>query len=357
MNKLIIQNGQEGVHAISDAQHFFLKSFDIITEENGFLSKDLDDGQIKKLREWHDKIRTENESHVLMPTEQDFFRMTLLAVSLWRQKDERGGINYLLGKGAGTEVALLGNAVGRIKFDIKFPYRSHSDFELYGCKGNYPYAFQQALGCQEYYPNTRTKGLFDLPEDLLHRTVEVVDLGRVPVLVPQLELLFLDKYIGKEAIPRAEGCDAELLARQYALDKEKILQYLDSFVIEPGIAGLQKDAKYEYNWQLEMIKRKRIEFKTILITHGLNNDDDTVVRWLNDAMKEYHSLWEPLNSEQIDQAGNVRDQNYLDRLRDRIERDKEIRTAEARDAYSRLAQTLTRMLDGIEQDRGTVESY
>ena len=40
--------------------------------------------------------------------------------------------DYLFGKGVGVELALRGTVVGREKNPIVFPYRSHSDFEIYG---------------------------------------------------------------------------------------------------------------------------------------------------------------------------------------------------------------------------------
>lgn len=234
---------------MTEARDFF-RGFGLPIAPNGLVDATaLHPEHIDRLRKWREVVS--GNMGVEMPTEDEFYRKTLLAVSLWPQKDG-DAINYLIGKGAGVEVALRGNVQGRIKRPFIFPYRQHSDFELYDVKYNagpsgenldntriYPEAFVEVFGGQEYFPPTKTKGLRGLPFDqskkLLDQTYETVDLGGIPVLIPQLELLFLDKYQAQESTPRqVDGkimIDAKLLARQYQLNTDLVHEYLMSYII------------------------------------------------------------------------------------------------------------------------------
>lgn len=69
----------------------------------------------------------------------------------------------------------------------------------------YPHAFKKVLGAQEFFPLTKTKGLKNLPPDLLHTTAEAVNFGGIEIFIPELELLFLDKYFNAEISLRPEG--------------------------------------------------------------------------------------------------------------------------------------------------------
>lgn len=331
------------VEAIKEAQNFF-SSIGLAVESNGFITSAPTQEQITKLQEWQKS--TTGDLGIIMPSEQDFYRKTLLAVSLWRQQ-EGDKTNYLLGKGAGVEVALRGNIQNRTKRPIEFSYRSHSDFELYGVDYNagenganlggkpiYTEAFQEVFGSQEYFPVTKTKGLKNLPPTLLSETAEVIDFGGVPVRVPQLELLFLDKYMAKESTPRVEGHDADLLARQYVLTLPRIHEYLDQLVIEPAVAEIQQRTQRDYQSQLDGIKRNigwvRQEFEE----SGIDPAPQDLVKKLNErtqAMLDIYgsesnvvssgirlNLWETVKPEQIDASGNIIDQDFLQRLQDKV---------------------------------------
>ena len=104
-------------------------------------------------------------------------------------------VYYLFGKGHAVEIALIGDVQDRIAAKRDFPFRTHSDFDLYGVPLDVEYSesFKLVFGAQETYDPTETKGLHNLPPGLLHNTAEKVDLGGLSVLIPQLELLFLDK--------------------------------------------------------------------------------------------------------------------------------------------------------------------
>lgn len=215
---------------VKEAKELF-KDMGILVEEDGTISKDLSIEQMDKLKEWYDNTR---DGTIQMPTEQSFYENVLLATSLFPQ-EENGNINYMFGKGIGIEIALRGKVEGREKNDVDIPYRSHSDFEMYGMDGDYDSQFIEIFGAQERYPTTKTKGLVELPPDLMPSTVEEVELDGVKVLVPQLELLFLDKYLRQESTPREDGLDAVLLAKQYDLDYGLVYKYLLEYSIKPEI--------------------------------------------------------------------------------------------------------------------------
>lgn len=324
--------------AVQEAQTFFL-SLGLVIQPDGLIANNLDQHQLQQLRYWNESTSPEG---ILMPTEQDFYRKTLLAVSLWPQH-ANGNHPYLLGKGVGVEIALRGKISGRIKRPVKFSYRTHSDLELYGIDyptndigenlsgvSPYPPVFKQVFGAQETFPLTRTKGLKNIPPTLLHQTSETVDLGGISVRVPQLELLFLDKFIASESTPRAEGYDHELLAAQYVLDRAVVHRYLDQLVIQPATVMLEKDSQRFYQRQLDAIKR--------FIQNSLNRSEGNNTVTLGDAIKALNekmqsmienygadssasasgiqiNLWQNLQVEQMNSEGVIVDQGVLQRLR------------------------------------------
>lgn len=359
------------VEAIKDAQNFF-RSVGLTIESNGLVTSEPTQEQITQLQEWQES--TTGNLGVIMPTEQDFYRKTLLAVSLWRQH-EGDKTSYLLGKGAGVEVALRGNIQNRTKRPIVFSYRSHSDFELYGVDYNagengtnlggkpiYTEAFREVFGSQEFFPVTKTKGLKNIPPTLLHDTAEVVDFGGVPVRIPQLELLFLDKYMAKESTPRTEGHDADLVARQYVLDRARIHQYLDQLVIEPAVSEIQEHTQRDYQSQLDGIKRNigwiRQEFEEAGIdpapqdlVEKLNERTQTMLDICGSESNVVSSgirlnLWETVKPEQIDASGNIIDQDFLQRLQDKVRK----MESAAIERYREKHQEIDQLFDDIEKE-------
>lgn len=328
--------------AIKNARNFF-QDLGIQQDTQGFLENDLTESQISELSNWQTQTR---EDSVLMPTEDSFYKKVLLAVSLWHQKDDQK-VNYLMGKGAGIEIALRGRSLNHKKRPVEFEYRGHSDFELYavdyesdevGANINrtkiYPESFQQVFGNQEYFPLTKTKGLTNIPPTLLHETAEEVDFGGVKVLVPELELLFLDKFIAREATPRPEGYDFELLAKQYDLDLTKIHGYLDQLVVTPAVEKIQNQSKERFANQQNSIKRNLEFVKVELSEDGIPQTKENIVSFLNQKMEALIgvgkvaetgvysgirlALWESLKPEQVDEQGNITDTDFLDRLKAKI---------------------------------------
>ena len=186
----------------------------------------LTEEQIQLLIKWKNETR---DGAILMPKINDFYRSVLLVISTNPQKDSNDKIRYLLGKGIGTEIALRGKVEGRKKYNTNPKYRSHADFELYDAHDPKTEVFYEIYGAQEYYPEDNTKGLYELESGLLDNTCEVVDLDGYKVLIPQLEILFADKFLRNEKNPRSEGFDCELLAKEYNLDYELIKNYLEKY--------------------------------------------------------------------------------------------------------------------------------
>jgi len=182
-------------------------------------------------------------------------------------------LNTILERVGGVEIALLGNVLGSQKRDASFPYRSHSDFELYGMNFKsdkyggkidnaitYTTAFQKIFGSQEIFSSNHTKGLKNLPEDLISKTAKICMLGDIPIKIPELEILFLDKWIMTESTPRiVQGnkmYDAECLARQYVLDLKKCQEYLENYVIKPNKNIIEENFKKKSQKQISWYEKQ-----------------------------------------------------------------------------------------------------
>lgn len=312
------------VEGIENARIFF-SSFGLTTDNDGLLVSDFNDELLNSLRKWRDDCFLDGNE---MPTEDIFYQKVLLAVSIWPQRGKEG-INYLLGKGIGVEIALRGKVLGRKKNDINIPFRPHSDFELYGVeerkidqKSGSPlqYQFSRVFGGQEYFHWTNTKGLKGIRDGVLYDTAETVDLGGVPVLIPQLEMLFLDKFL-KKGSPRPEGYDDLLLARSYKLDRAKIHQYLDDYFISPEKNQLIAHSFDALENQLSGIRRNYIEAADSLKEDGIDVTKANRLARLNQKIASWielsarpgrvsgirTQLWIPIEVDQIDDDGNIID--------------------------------------------------
>ncbi len=221
---------------------FFRDEFGLGITDKGELDTEPTSEQLASLKDWHESTRQDG---IDMPDFDTFTAKMILARALMPQIGSSGRIQYLFGKGAGIELALQGVVQGREKRLDSTPYRTHSDFEIYAASTDqyesieHSDRFTAVFGSQEIYPVTATKGLKDLPQDLLHETAETVSFGGVDFLVPSLEVQFVDKFEkANEDVERRlrEKTDAEWLVSAYELDGGKVHALIDNYVITPQIA-------------------------------------------------------------------------------------------------------------------------
>lgn len=259
--------------AVNGAIESLNQDFQLDIDPGGNFQTEPTADQLAQLKDWHEATSTapngEEGADIAMPTEGIFTKKMILAKALMPQRDESGNILYLFGKGAGMELALQGEVNGRDKRDIEVPYRTHSDFEIYGAIAtNYdqiPHGdrFKAVFGGQEIYPVTETKGLHELPPDFLHKSAEAVDYGGVEFLVPRLELQLVDKFEkANERVERSlrDKTDAEWLASTYDLNGEVVHAAIDDFVISPELAKLPEPTQAaEHNTAL--LERKLTQTK------------------------------------------------------------------------------------------------
>lgn len=252
--------------------------------KNGYIDAEaLTEEQIGILKKWRDETTI---SGIMMPEEGDFYKSLLLAISLESQKTEEGQIQYLFGKGIGVEVALRGTIEGRRQYETQPPYRSHSDFELYDNHvSEYQKAFKELYGNQERYPETATKGLKELPAGYMDKTHEVVIIDGYEVLVPQLEILFLDKFLKKESKPRDGVYDCELLAEKYELDVNLIERYLKKYCFQVEAEQQREGAEgYKHRFARAVIRN--------LENEDAQADMQSAIQSVNKKISEQRKIWE-----------------------------------------------------------------
>ena len=245
--------------------------------------------ELDKLKEYNKK--TTNQNGIIMVDKETFDKKVKLAITLWPQINKDKKIDYLIGKGVGIELALLGKVEGREKNNLEFSYRSHSDFEIYDTYGYdaIPESndFRYVFGAMETYPKTYTKGLHGLKEGYMDETCEKVEYNGNTYLIPELEILFLDKYMKKEATPRKEGYDAILLLKQYRLDLHKIMYYFKKYVKQYNLEKYKEDIEQSY----QITTKKLLDFyeynKELLEEDNLDASFDNVTKKANDTINEH----------------------------------------------------------------------
>jgi hypothetical protein len=232
-----------------------------LTDRGLIDNENLSPQQIEALKDWHHESfgygfggdDPNSAKDIMMPDFESFVKQTYLHLSLWPQQNQMGELQYLMGKGAGVELAIQGHVKDRQKRESFDTIRTHSDFELYGTtfteesndpssnlvgSPKVPEAYKEVFGHLEVFPVNAVKAFYNLPTDPndidhIHRNHEIVDFGGLEILVPKLELLFLDKYFKREMvtdeIAHPDGLDALRLARSYDLDTDLILHYFDRF--------------------------------------------------------------------------------------------------------------------------------
>lgn len=251
---------------VGNVANYFNAEFGLDIDSKGDLRNEPTAEQLTQLRKWHEVT---SKDGIIMPDMDTFTAKMILAHALMPQLDESGNVTYLFGKGAGAELALQGEVEGRSKQFTEVPYRTHSDFEIYGVTiDSYEaipnsHRFTAVFGGQEIYPVTHTKGLHNLPPDYLHETAEVVSYGGVDFLVPRLELQFVDKFEkANETVERdlRQKTDAEWLAVAYDLDAELVHSTIDSYVIAPEVVKFQESTEVAAK-NIAILERKFSEAK------------------------------------------------------------------------------------------------
>lgn len=233
---------------VGNVIEYFNQEFQLDLSPDGTLQTDPTTEQLTRLHDWHTETST---GGIDMPDRDTFTAKTLLARALMPQRREDGTIMYLFGKGVGAELALQGEVEGRTKRLTDVPYRTHSDFEIYGAAAdNYddiPHSerFRAVFGGQEIFAATKTKGLRDLPPDYLHKTAETATYGGLDFLVPRLEIQLVDKFekTNETMERKLRGkTDVEWLAAIYNMDAGLVHSTIDKHVIAPALAELPDPA-------------------------------------------------------------------------------------------------------------------
>ena len=250
------------------------KTKEILTQNGiNFETKEID---LEKLKHY---VKSTSPNGILMPTKEDIVTKVYLSQILFPQKTGNK-INYLFGKGIGVEIALMGQCRDRKSHNVSIEPRSHSDFELYDVKESNPYEkysdFKDVFAAQEYFAPHQTKGLINIPDKLLDDTHEVVDFYGLPLLVPCLEILYVDKMIKRESTPREFGLDAEALSTKYDLDVSRCKKILTEFYMKPETEK-QKKIIPPLEKLFENVKR--------LIMNAIKNDDYTNINIFNNIAK------------------------------------------------------------------------
>lgn len=226
---------------IDSAVELFAVQMELPLRSNGLIDgMSLSGYQVAALHEWH---RSTTEGCVQI-RENEFYAKVYLAASLWPNFDVDGNVEHLFGKGTGVEIVLQGEVVGRTARPVNFPIRHHSDFEHYGVTNlSFPYAppFYSVFGAQEFREGTKALAI---PAGEMHERAEVVAFGGIRLMVPQLEVMFLDKYLSSETTPRpVDGrepvYDAIALAEKYPLDRGVVGDLYQKYFCDPKI----KDAE------------------------------------------------------------------------------------------------------------------
>ncbi|MBR4618627.1 MAG: hypothetical protein IKO49_04920 [Bacilli bacterium] len=203
------------------------------------------------------------------------------AIKLWPQLSKDGNVNYLFGKGIGAELALQGNVKNRVKNIDNVTFRTHSDMEIYDAKSGNPLeniggeAFYYTFGSEETRGKTDTKFLHNIPEGLMDSTYDTVEYKGNTYLVPELELLFLDKFFSDKTTKRGIT-DHELLMQAYHLDIDKINNYFEKFYKEPRMDSFNekiKNLSIEEQEQARLTEQKKY---------------DNILQKINDLYNKYY---------------------------------------------------------------------
>lgn len=289
------------------------------------INKKIEDSDIENLRLWN--IETSIEG-ILMPNYDTFVDKVLLMNFLWEQVSDNK-INYLFGMGIAIELALQGNVINRAKKNKCYPYRSHNEIYLYNVDKqhnnfyNNTITFFKVFNNVNIYPKTSTTMLHNLDNNLLDNNYDTVLIHNHKLLIPKLEILFLDSYLSREMSKREEGHDYELLIKEYDLDLDLILRYLEEYYINYNISI--GNSKYD-NLVDEQIKAiERILDTGKKVDRSLFNLEEQISSYPKGNNFKYAGiyvdLWIPLSVDSVvynKGSYKIEDENYINKLKDRV---------------------------------------
>lgn len=310
------------------------------------LSKEIEDSDIDSLRLWNIDSSIDG---VNMPDYDSFIDKILVINKLWKQMGE-DTINYLFGMGIGIELALQGNVIGRRKNNNCYPYRPHNEIYLYNVNRVNNNLYKVFNNIKVYNKNS-TFVLSDMPSDLMDNNYDMVMIHNHKVLIPCLEILFLDSYLSGGMDKRVEGADYELLIREYELDLDKVISYLENYYINPLINN--GDSKYDglVDEQISAIERilntgKRADRSLFSLEEQISSYPT------GNNLKYagiYVDLWIPLDVDSViyKKGGyKIIDENYIEKLKTRVKLYKENELQR----YEEIAINIKKMLEGSDND-------
>ena len=311
------------------------------------LNKELEDLDIEELRLWNIDSSIDG---VLMPDYDSFVDKILVISKLCNQKDNNK-INYLFGMGLGIELALQGNVIGRRKNNNCYPYRKHNEIYLYDVDKNNNYFYNsesplfKVFNCL-VYDKTSTTILNNMPVDLMDNNYDMVMIHNHKILIPCLEILFLDSYLSGGMDKRVEGADYELLIREYELDVNKVISYLENYYINYLIDN--SDSRYD-NLALEQISAiERILNTGKRADRSLFSLEEQISSYPTGKNLKYAGiyvdLWIPIDVDSViykNGGYKIVDDKYMEKLKTRVRLYKE----NEMQRYEEIAVNIKKMLE------------
>ena len=312
------------------------------------LSKKLEDLDVDELREWNLDSSVDG---VLMSNYDIFVDKVLTMIALCKQIDENK-VNYLFGMGIGIELALQGNVVGRCKNNNCFPYREHNDIYLYSVDNKiYNSLLFKVFNKIELFDKGKTYMLDKLPDNLLDNNYDIVMIHNHKVLIPCLEILFLDSYLSGGMDRRIEGTDYELLIKEYKLDVDKVINYLENYYINNLIDN--NDSKYDSLVDEQISAIERILSTGKRADRSLFNLEEQISSYPKGNNLKYAGiyvdLWIPLDVDSIvykNGGYKIKDDKYIDKLKTRVKLYKENEIQR----YEEIAINIKKMLEGSDEE-------
>ena len=307
------------------------------------LNKKLEDLDIDELRDWNLDSSVDG---VLMPNYYTFVDKVLTMITLYKQIDENK-INYLFGMGIGIELALQGNVIGRCKNNNCYPYREHNEIYLYAVDDKiYNSLLFKVFNKFQMFDKSKTYMLNKLPDDLLDNNYDIVMIHNHKVLIPCLEILFLDSYLSGGMDRRMEGTDYELLIKEYKLDVDKVINYLENYYINNLIDN--NDEKYDSLVEEQISAIERILSTGKRADRSLFNLEEQISSYPKGNNLKYAGiyvdLWIPLDVDSIvykNGGYKIKDDKYIDKLKSRVKLYKENEIQR----YEEIAINIKKMLE------------